>query len=224
MIANMFMTGGRAGHVGFIFMWLVLSLHFLWRRPVALVSMFASLAVILTLAWSFSPVFKSRINQATSDLTNYEQDVIEMVTTERTETSVGLRLHYAEKSFLLFLEKPWIGHGTGSFVAAYEEYRQRSSDLVFPGHQPHNNHVLVLVQFGLLGLFVYGSIFVTQLWSVRRMPKSFEFRPMALLLPLFFILISFYDSYLWGHHTQALFAYLTSIFYRHDLYADERHA
>ena len=32
-------------------------------------------------------------------------------------------------------------------------------------------------------------------------------------------LISFYDSYIWSHHTQALFAYLTAIFYRS--YMDE---
>jgi hypothetical protein len=44
------------------------------------------------------------------------------------------------------------------------------------------------------------------------MPKGYEFRAMAIVLPLFFILISFYDSYLWGHHTQALFAYLSAIF------------
>lgn len=30
-------------------------------------------------------------------------------------------------------------------------------------------------------------------------------------------LISFYESYIWGHHTHALFAYLTAIFYRSDM-------
>ena len=49
------------------------------------------------------------------------------------------------------------------------------------------------------------------------MPRDYEFRAMAFVLPLFFILISFYDSYIWGHHTQALFAYLSAIFYRFDL-------
>jgi len=75
-----------------------------------------------------------------------------------------------------------------------------------------------LVQFGLLGVVVYGALFVSQLLEVRRMPLSYEFRPVALLLPLFFIVISFYDSYLWGHYTQALFAFLAAIFYRRDLY------
>jgi hypothetical protein len=56
------------------------------------------------------------------------------------------------------------------------------------------------------------------------MPRSYEFRPLALLLPLFYVSISFYDSYLWGHHTQAVFAYLTAIFYRRDLFQSEAHA
>jgi hypothetical protein len=80
------------------------------------------------------------------------------------------------------------------------------------------------VQFGLLGVLIYGAIFITQLWLVRQMPLSYEFRPLALLLPLFYLLISFYDSYLWGHHTQAVFAYLTAIFYRRDLFQSEVHA
>ncbi len=49
------------------------------------------------------------------------------------------------------------------------------------------------------------------------MPRDYEFRAMAFVLPFFFILISFYDSYIWSHHTQALFAYLTAIFYRSDM-------
>jgi O-antigen ligase len=224
MIANMFMTGGRAGHVGFIFMWLVLSTYFLWRKPIALGGMVASLALILVLAWNFSPVFKNRVNAATSDIVDYQKDVEQAVITENTETSVGLRLHFTEQSFWIFLEKPWIGHGTGSFESAYEDYRSRADHKVFPTTNPHNSHALILVQFGLLGVLIYGAIFITQLWLVRQMPLSYEFRPLALLLPLFYGLICFYDSYLWGHHTQAVFAYLTSIFYRQDLYLRQQDA
>jgi O-antigen ligase len=224
MIANMFMTGGRAGHVGFIFMWLVLSVYFLWRKPAALIGMIGSLILILALAWNFSPVFKSRVNAATSDLVDYQKDVEDMTVTENTETSVGLRLHFSEQSIRIFLEKPWLGHGTGSFQAAYADYQSRADHKVFPTENPHNNHALILVQFGVLGLVFYGAIFLTQLWAVRRMPLDYEFRPLALLLPLFFVLICFYDSYLWGHHTQAVFAYLTSIFYRSDLYLQKQNA
>ena len=218
MIANMFMTGGRAGHVGFVFMWLVLSIYFLWRKPLSLFGMFASLALIVVIAFNYSPIFKNRVISAADDLANYKIDAVEDVVTKRTKTSVGQRLHFAEQSLHIFLEQPWIGHGTGSFESAYAEYRSRSTETVFPTTNPHNNHALILVQFGLLGVVVYGAIFISQLWAVRYMPPDYEFRPLALLLPLFFILISFYDSYLWGHYTQALFAYLTAIFYRMDIY------
>jgi len=217
MIANMFMTGGRAGHVGFIFMWLVLSLYFLRRRPLELFGMIASLVLILTLAWNYSPVFKNRLNEAANDLVEYQEDLENSVVTERTATSVGLRIHFSEQSFRLFLERPWIGHGTGAFEHAYAEYRSRSNETVFPTTNPHNYHALILVQFGVLGMLFYGAILFNQIWSIRRMRQDYEFRAMALLLPLFFALICFYDTYLWGHHTQAIFAYLTSIIYRYDM-------
>jgi O-antigen ligase len=224
MIANMFMTGGRAGHVGFIFMWLVLSIYFLWRRPIALGGMISALVLILVVAWNYSPIFQKRVHEATSDITDYQKDVDRGVITEDTDTSVGKRLHFSENGFHLFLEKPWLGHGTGSFESAYEEYRGRQDGRVLPTTNPHNSHVLVLVQFGLMGLVFYLAIFASQLWLVKKMPWSYEFRPLALLLPLFYLLISFYDSYLWGHHTQAVFAYLTAIFYRRDLFQSEAHA
>ena len=209
MVVNMFMTGGRAGHVGFMFAWMVLTTYFFWRKPVALITMAATLFAIIWTAYNYSPIFQARANAAVSDVQNYEKN---------PKTSVGYRLTYAEHSWEIFTQRPWIGHGTGAFESAYKEYRKTHPSPVDLTANPHNNHLLILVQFGLLGAVFYGAIFVTQLLEVRRMPNSHEFRAVALLLPLFFIVVSFYDSYLWGHYTQALFAYLTAVFYRRDLY------
>jgi len=209
MVVNMFMTGGRAGHVGFMFAWMALTTYFFWRKPVALVTMAATLFAIVWSAYNYSPIFQSRADVAVSDIKKYEQN---------PSSSVGYRLAFAEHSWKIFTEKPWIGHGTGSFESAYKKFRKTHESPVAITTNPHNNHALILVQFGLLGVVVYGALFVSQLLEVRRMPLSYEFRPVALLLPLFFIVISFYDSYLWGHYTQALFAFLAAIFYRRDLY------
>ena len=65
---------------------------------------------------------------------------------------------------------------------------------------------------------MYLNMFYQQIRAANMMPKGYEFRAMAFVSPLFFILISFYDSYIWGHHTQVLSAYLTAIFYRSDMY------
>ncbi len=210
MTANMFMTGGRAGHVGFIFIWVALSIYFLYRKPVALGAMIASLILVVITAYNFSPIFKARANLAVSESANYEQ---------APNTSVGKRLVYSEHSFKLFLEHPWVGHGTGGFESAYKAYWERGGIPADATANPHSNHALILVQFGLLGLFFYGAIFVAQLALTRKMPNDYEFKAIAFVLPLFFILISFYDSYLWGHHTQAMFAFFASIIYRQDLFS-----
>jgi len=203
MIANMFMTGGRAGHVAFIFSWLLLSVYFLHRFPKKLFSMILALILIILAAWNFSPIFKDRVKAAESNISAFIEE-------EKIDTSVGLRLHYTLQSLKIFLNKPLLGHGTGSFE---NEYSKNSKNKTYLTSNPHNNHVLVLVQFGLFGFLIYMLIFVTQLRYFYFSKEKYKYRPMTLLLPLFFILINFYDSYLWGHHTQALFAYLTAIFY-----------
>jgi len=218
MILNMFMTEGRAGHVAFIFIWIVLSIYFFRDRWALLIGMLGSLVIIITLAFSYSPVFKNRVMQAQNDLLKYQTQVINNEDFKGTDTSLGVRLHYTEWTFRKFLEKPWLGFGTGSFEYAYGQQVEKYQGKIRSTTNPHNYHVLILIQFGLLGISVYGAIFVTQLLSVRSMPVSYEYRSMALLLPLFYGLINMYDTYMWSHQLQALFAYVTSIFYRRDMW------
>ncbi len=231
MIVNMFMTGGRAGHVGFMFSWMVLAAYFFWRKPVALLGMTVLLLSIVWSAYSYSPIFQQRVSGAVNEVQaavittdQYQQkdenDHGRLIDESKLQSSVGFRIAYAMHSWDIFLHHPWFGSGTGSFESAYKNYRQTHESPVMLTANPHNNHLLILVQFGVLGLVVYGAIFVGQLLEVRRMPVEYEFRAVALLLPLFFGLISFYDSYLWGHHTQALFAFLTAVLYRRDIYQE----
>ena len=219
MVANMFMTGGRAGQVGFIFIWLTISYYYLRNNTSGLYGMVISLVFVLIIAWNYSPVFKARALMAVNDISLYKETVKSTINTSKknTETSVGKRLHFNEHSLKLFKERPVYGYGTGSFENTFKQYAENSSELVFKTSNPHSNHMLILVQFGIVGFLIYLNIFYQQIRAANRMPKGYEFRVMAFVLPLFFLLISFYDSYIWGHHTQALFAYLTAIFYRSDL-------
>jgi len=218
MIANMFMTGGRAGHVGFIFIWLVLSFYYLKKNTQSLYGMVISLILIVLIAWNTSPVFKKRAQQGVSEVTSYQMKLNDTSgEIPKKLGSVEKRLHFNQYSFEIFKEKPLYGYGTGSFENEWIEYAKDKNHVQNITSNPHSNHMLILVQFGLLGLVVYLNMFYQQLRAAISMPKGYEFRAMAIVLPLFFILISFYDSYLWGHHTQALFAYLSAIFYRSDL-------
>ena len=69
------------------------------------------LVVILTLAFSYSPVFKSRIMQAQSDLMRYQDHKLVTEDTSATGTSVGLRLHFTEHTLIESLNRPWFGMG-----------------------------------------------------------------------------------------------------------------
>jgi len=220
MVANMFMTGGRAGQAGFIFIWLAISYYYLKSNLTALLVMVISLVLVLVIAWNFSPVFKSRTLNAVKQVTFYNEYVQESLETNKgnSDTSVGLRLHFNEHSLKLFIESPIYGYGTGSFKNAFKQYAENSPELVSKTSNPHSNHMLILVQFGIVGFLIYLNMFYQQVRIANMMPRDYDFRPMAFVLPLFFLLISFYDSYIWGHHTQALFAYLTAIFYRSDMY------
>ena len=215
MIVNMFMTGGRAGQVGFIFIWLSMSYYYLRSNIRGLFGMVISLMLILIIAWNTSPVFKKRAIEAVSDVTKYQDTAQSHSGT--IDTSVGIRLYFNQHSLNLLKESPVYGYGTGSFENIFNEYVENSEGLVFKTTNPHSNHALILVQFGIVGFLVYFNMFYQQMRAAKLMPNGYSFRAMAFVLPLFFILISFYDSYLWGHHTQALFAYLTAIFYRSDL-------
>jgi O-antigen ligase len=209
MTVNMFMTGGRAGQVALLFVFVFFAVMYLKNNRMALFGALWVVVFAFSGAYVISPVFKQRADMAVMDVNNYN---------ENPNTSVGLRMKFAENSWALVKESPWIGHGTGSFESSYARINKERSPNLPATSNPHNNHVLILVQFGLLGFMVYLSIFVIMFLRAIRMPNDYVFRPMALLIPPFYFLICFSDSYLWGHHTQALFALLTASIYRRDMY------
>ena len=207
MTANMFLTGGRAGQVALLFAGGFLAVYYFRRRPLHLVVTSMVIGAIFWGGYQLSPVFQQRIDRAVFELKTYQ---------ENADTSVGQRLTFAENSLALFKESPWIGHGTGSFAAAYARINQVRSPEMAPTSNPHNYHSLILVQFGALGMLLYLLIYYQQLRLAWRLPANSELRPLALLLPAFVFLINFSDSYLWGHYTQALFALLMASLYRRD--------
>ena len=117
MVANMFMTGGRAGQVGFIFIWLAISYYYLRHNASGLYGMVISLVFVLVIAWNTSPVFKSRALKAVDEIALFQEHVQKSLETNKKNsgTSVGLRLHFNEHSLKLFKDTSLYGYGTGSF-------------------------------------------------------------------------------------------------------------
>ena len=223
MVANMFMTEGRSGYLAFLCVWIVLSFYFFSKRWLALFVMLLGLVLIVVVAFNFSPRFIDRVEKASGNLDNFQTVIDNNSQLNTNRTSVGLRLHFAKTALSGFLDRPWLGYGTGSYEYMWNKQAEKHPGLVMPVNtNPHNHHILILVQFGLLGTLVYGAIYASQLWLFRAMPITYDFRSLALLLPLFYGLMNFFDTSFWGHQMQALFAYATSIIYRSDMWGEMR--
>lgn len=207
MTANLFLTGGRAGHVGLLFAGVFFATYYFKRQPTRLLLACMGVALVFFAAYQASPLFKQRADLAVHEAMIYQVNA---------NSGIGLRMRFTENSFALFMGSPLIGYGTGSFESVYQRINEvRSPDLPSTSN-PHNYHALVWVQFGLLGFILYLMLYYQQFRLARTLPEGSEFRFLAILLPAFLFIINFSDSYLWGHHTQALFALLMATLYRLD--------
>ncbi|MDQ8731318.1 O-antigen ligase family protein [Bradyrhizobium daqingense] len=107
-------------------------------------------ALVLAISWFSSPHLRARILSVGTQFEEYRSADI--------PSSVGKRLEFWRKSIGFFIEKPWIGHGTGSvrdlFEIAAVGHTGASAEIIA---NPHNQTLSAAVQWGLLGVLVlYG--------------------------------------------------------------------
>jgi O-antigen ligase len=71
-------------------------------------------------------------------------------------TSAGIRVVFWRNSLELIQQAPWLGHGTGSFEAAYTALIADKQGVgATPSGDPHNQYLRWAVEYGLLGLMVF---------------------------------------------------------------------
>ena len=117
--------------------------------------------------------------------------------TERSNSnfnnSIDLRIMFYEFSFDLWLEKPFTGHGYGTFLSTFRNYyaeqKSKDPDLIYLGPQnvlhPHNELCFWLVEGGIIpftGLLIIAGAFITLMWKTKSR------KPLALLGCIFPIL------------------------------------
>lgn len=94
---------------------------------------------------------------------------------------MGIRYTFWENSMKLVSEKPWLGHGTGSFGGEYRRLTDTKEDI----NNPHNEFLLIAVQFGIFGFVVHSGFLFCQYYCSRRLPDSEKWLAQGLLLTLF---------------------------------------
>ncbi len=203
MSINMFITGGRAGQVGFFLMLSILIFQILDKQRIkSLIIIFLVIPGIFFASYQTSNLFQERV-----DLTLSQIKTVNDV----HHTSIGLRINFAKNSFEGIKQNPIIGVGTGDFPSEYKKINQINTPNLPHTTNPHNMYTLITMQLGLIGLLSMISIFYYQLkYSFNASNATIFIRDAGFALPLLFLLVMWSDSYLLGHYTTLIFVFFSS--------------
>ena len=160
------MTGSRMGFVILLFAVLLILLWHLRRRPVYALVLIAMVAVFVVQVPDWMPT--STFERLAS-------------TTEALRSGEGgwsLRLQIWRAGLKTFPRHPIIGAGSGSFPTVTGPELESS---VSKGLAAHNAYLRVLVELGVVGLFLFCTMLVTAVAYAVRMPNRERFLWMTIL-------------------------------------------
>ena len=206
LILDMFITEGRSGQMAFFVLMGLLVVQ-ICRRNIfkAFLVIILGGPLLLGAIYHISPTFQRRLDRAVREVRLFHQD---------PNTSVGLRLLYWQNSFKIIKQHPLIGVGTGDFQTEYAQINQQTAPTIRATDNPHNQYILILCQFGLLGLMTLLSLFASQIVLAAR--GADRWRRVRLAFPLFFLTIMLTESYLMVYETGFLYGLFSAILYKDD--------
>ena len=201
LINVMAMVKGRTGYVvlaGLMLLWIASNLR--WKAFVAAIIL---VAAGFTVIYQVSSSFHARVNQAADEATQWRAGVAD-------QTSVGLRLEFYRNTFEIVKRHPLLGVGTGGFFKAYEDQVQGTE--MAPTRNPHNMYLLVLVQFGILGLAALAFVLYTQWRCAGRLSSRSEVL-LAYGVVLTMALGGLFNSMLIDHTESMFLAWMSGLLY-----------
>ncbi len=205
MTVSMFITQGRTGQVAFVAMLLLITFQSFGRKRLkALATSQIILVAVFMLSYTYSSVFKQRINGAINEVRSFEMN--------RVSPEGNDRITFWLNTLEIIKEHPLFGVGTGDFTIEYGRVNLARSPDVYYTDDPHNGYLLVMTQFGIFGLAALLALFAFQIKCA--MGTHSGLKHLRLALPIFFMVISLFGTYLLGHFTSITFAYFSSVLYR----------
>jgi O-antigen ligase len=204
-VANVLvMVPGRTGHIVLI----VLFTYFLCRQLRAKGFILAAVALgALAAAVSLSPdtMLHKRIMLADDELQQWRAGV-----PADLKSSIGQRLEFLRNTIEVIRDNPVLGVGTGGFTAAYAALASRNGDA--PTNNPHNEFLMIIAQFGLVGLLLLVCVFGAQWWLAARLPDRFD-QAAARGFVLTMVVASLLSSTLLDHAEGLFFVYMGGLLF-----------
>ena len=198
---NLFVNAGRTGQVAyFATMLIVILLHY----KISIKMFFATSLLfvsIIFLAFTFSPIFKQRLDQTIQSLSQ----------PDNYYTPIGSRIGMTIIAVNIAKDHPLFGVGIG-------DYRQAKSDMInarYPNMESlkplvhyHNQYLEFLVIMGIIGLVVYLSIY---LFLLKTLVKDEEIRSIKYIVIATIMISSLTDAMFHLRSPLSLFALFAGI-------------
>jgi O-antigen ligase len=210
-IINLFLNGGRLGQLSFF---IALCIYILLKFRVTLKTVLLSLASIFVLwsaAYQFSPIFQKRVNDAIVSIKKIEDGDF--------SSSWGNRVYALIIVKDIIVKNPVFGVGIGNakhiFVNQAKEYKD--GYLVEGFWHMHNQYIQILLETGIIGLLLF--FFFLKVLLQMNLEKDSK-----LLLYIFLIIFTIGftgESLLWHRQTFMLFNFFVAIFIYMNLFQDK---
>jgi O-antigen ligase len=202
---NMFITVGRTGQIAFfVFLVVIVFQTFFTLSKVKFMAGLLCIPLLILATYQYSPTFKERAQLAVNEVLHYES---------RELTSMGLRVWFLKNSAEIIAKSWRTGVGTGDFPMEYEKINRVNSPTLPATDNPHNQYVLVLIQFGVVGVISLIAIFCSQVNLAFVWAKD-SLTPLRQAFPIFFLVIMLAESYLQIYATGFLFSLFGSFLYK----------
>ena len=153
--------------------------------------------------YQVSSSFHARVEQTANEAAQWHPGVA-------TETSVGQRLEFYRNTLEIVKSAPLLGVGTGGFFKAYEDQVQGTD--MQPTRNPHNMYLLVLVQFGILGLALLGILLYAQWRCAHRLYLRMDV-VLAYAVVVTIALGGLFNSMLIDHTESMFYVWMSGLLY-----------
>lgn len=188
---------GKTGYFIYLLLTFLFILHYLSLRQ----AMIAILVCLLTVSiiYTENKAVNERVNQLVYEWEEFKK--------EKKDTSLGYRLQFHSFAYELWLRKPILGNGAGSFTHTFSIERPVPSwdrKLL----EPHSQYWLTASELGLLGLAALGAFFISLFRSSLKLREN-RFIAFSVLIP--FLVGNLSDSLLFYSGTGYLFIVFMSL-------------
>ena len=207
---SIFTEAGRAGQLILILICGAYIIYYSKKKIKYSIGIIIFLLTCFHVSYQYSYIFKQRVNFTINSVQNsFNQENLKSINKSDKE---DVRIFFIRKSLDFIKKKPILGYGTGSFAKTFNLKLTEESPKLYT--TPHNTYLYVWFEIGIFGLIILLSMFYFQIKSLYKLKYNFH----RILLPIGFMIIMFFDSYLFSFILTIFYIYFFTIFNNYKIY------